>query len=116
MRFASAAVSKRNTSDQENVMLLGIIGWIVMGLLIGFIAQKFVNLRGDDPKLGIGVATGAAIIMGILYSIISGAGVTAWNPWSLFFAAIGAVGGAVIWHIVRSRSISHAGHTSRRSY
>jgi uncharacterized membrane protein YeaQ/YmgE (transglycosylase-associated protein family) len=97
-------------------MLLGIIGWVVVGLLAGFIAQKFVNLRGDDPKLGIAVATGGAIVMGILYSIISGAGVTAWNPWSLLFAAIGAVAGAVIWPLVRSRSISHAGHTSRRSY
>jgi len=97
-------------------MLLGIIGWIVVGLIVGFIGSKAVNLRGDDPRLGIGVACASALIGGIVYSVISGNSVDPWNPWSLIYAAIGGTVGMVIWHIVRSRSISHEGQTVRRSY
>ena len=97
-------------------MLVGILGWIVVGLIVGFVASKAVNLRGDDPRLGIGAAAGGAIVVGLLYSVISGSGVTAWNPWSLLFAAIGALAAVIVWHAVRSRTISHAHQTSRSSY
>src|SRR4051812_46087647 len=88
---------------QEIAMLLGIIGWIVVGLVVGFVASKVVNLRGDDPLPGIGVAAAVAVVSGALYSIISGNGVTAWNPWGLLFAVLGAGAGAAVWHVVRSR-------------
>ena len=97
-------------------MLFGIIGWIVVGLVVGFIVSKLVNLRGDDPRLSIGVAAVGAVVAAALYSLISGAGVSPWNPWSLFWATIGAVIGAVAWHAVRSRYISHARYEPRRSY
>jgi uncharacterized membrane protein YeaQ/YmgE (transglycosylase-associated protein family) len=97
-------------------MLLGIIGWLVVGLIVGLVGTKVVNLRGDDPRLSIGVAAGGAVVLGVLYSIISGAGVSAWNPWSLVFAGVGAVAGAATWHGVRSRYASKTGYTRRRSY
>jgi uncharacterized membrane protein YeaQ/YmgE (transglycosylase-associated protein family) len=97
-------------------MILGIIGWIIVGVIIGFIASKLVNLRGDDPRLSIGVAAAGAIVAGALYSFIAGAPVTAWNAWSILFAAIGGVVGAIAWHAVRSRSISRDRYVPRRSY
>jgi uncharacterized membrane protein YeaQ/YmgE (transglycosylase-associated protein family) len=97
-------------------MVFGIIGWIVIGLIIGFIASKLVNLRGDDPRFSIGVAAGGALVAGLLYSIIGGASITAWNMWSMLFAAIGGIVGAVAWHAIRSRSISHERYVPRRSY
>jgi uncharacterized membrane protein YeaQ/YmgE (transglycosylase-associated protein family) len=97
-------------------MLIGIVSWVIVGLIVGFVASKVINLRGDDPRLGIGVGAAGAIVAGLLYSLISGAGVTAWNPWSLVFAAIGGVAGVVIWHAVRSRYISHERFVPRRSY
>jgi len=33
-------------------MILGVIGWIIVGVIIGFIATKFVNLRGDHRRRG----------------------------------------------------------------
>jgi uncharacterized membrane protein YeaQ/YmgE (transglycosylase-associated protein family) len=101
---------------KENIMFLGLLGWIVLGLIIGFIASKVVNLRGDDPRLGIGVAGLGAVVGGALYSIISGTGVSPWNLWSIVFAAVGAAVGAVIWHAVRSRYISKGPQTHRSSY
>ena len=97
-------------------MILGIVGWMVIALLVGFIASKVVDLRGDDPRLGIAAACGGTIFAAVLYTLISGSGVSAWNPRSLVMAAIGAVVGAVTWHVVRSRSISHESYTRRRSY
>jgi uncharacterized membrane protein YeaQ/YmgE (transglycosylase-associated protein family) len=97
-------------------MILGIIGWIVVGLIAGVVASKVVTLRGDDAWLGIAAAVGGAVVAGVLYSVISGAGVTAWNPWGLLVATAGGVAGAVTWHLIRSRSISHATYKPRSSY
>ena len=97
-------------------MILGVIGWILAGMIMGFIASKLVNLRGDDPRLSIGVAGAGAIVAGALYSIIAGASVGAWNSWSILFAAIGGVVGAVAWHVVRSRYVSRERYVPRRSY
>jgi hypothetical protein len=97
-------------------MFLGFLGWVVVGLVVGFIVSKALNLHGDDPKLGIGVAVGGAIVGGFLYSVIGGAAVSAWNPWSILSAAVGAGAGAAIWHGVRSRYVSRGGYTPRRSY
>jgi|RhiMethySRZTD1v2_1073278.scaffolds.fasta_scaffold772946_3 uncharacterized membrane protein YeaQ/YmgE (transglycosylase-associated protein family) len=97
-------------------MIIGIVGWIAVGLLVGFIATKAVNLHGDDPRLSSGVACGGALVAAILYTVISGAGVSPWNVWSLLFAVVGAVAGVVTWHVVRSRSVSREAYTTRRSY
>jgi uncharacterized membrane protein YeaQ/YmgE (transglycosylase-associated protein family) len=97
-------------------MIIGVVGWIVVGLLVGFIASKFVNLHGDDPLGGIGVAAIAAVIFAAAYTVISGDGVSALNLWSIVFAAIGAIVAVVTWHLVRSRYVSREVQTSRRSY
>ena len=75
-------------------MLMGVAGWIILGIIAGFIASKVVSLRGDDPKMGISLAAFGALMGGWLYSLISGSTVTSFNPRSLMFAAIAA--GAVL--------------------
>lgn len=97
-------------------MFLGILEWVVIGLVVGFVASKVVNLRGDDARFGIGVTLGAALVVAAVYSWQSGSGVSAWNPWGLLFAVIGAAVGAVVWHAVRSRFISHEVYRPRSSY
>lgn len=97
-------------------MAIGIISWIVIGLAAGFIATKLVNLRGDDPLVGILCGLGGAVVAGILFSVISGRGVVAWDIWSMLCAAGGAVAGAAVYHVIRSRSISHGQQSIRRSY
>lgn len=97
-------------------MAIGIISWIVIGLVAGFIATKLVNLRGDDPLVGILCALGGAVVAGILFSVISGRGVAAWDIWSMLCAAVGGVAGAAGYHVIRSRSISRGQQSIRRSY
>ena len=93
-------------------MVLGILGWLV----VGFIASKIVDLHGDDPRLGIGAAVGGGVVVAVLYTLISGSGVSAWNPWSLIWATIGAAAGVTACHAVRSRYVSRESYTRRSSY
>lgn len=88
-------------------MLIGIFAWIVVGLIVGFIAGKIVNLRGDDPRFGIAGAVAGSIVAAVLYTIISGEPIRPWNTWSMVWATIGAIVGTITWHGIRSRSISH---------
>jgi uncharacterized membrane protein YeaQ/YmgE (transglycosylase-associated protein family) len=85
-------------------MLLGVAGWILLGVIAGFVASKVVSLRGDDPKMGISLAGAGGFLGGWLYSLISGNAVTSFNPRSLVFAAIVAVAVLVGFHAWRWRA------------
>ena len=87
-------------------MFLGVIGWIVLGLILGFIASKSLNLGQDDPKIGLAVAGGAGLLGGWLYSLFSGAAVTGYNGHSLMFAGFAAIGALIAWHTIRHHSFS----------
>jgi uncharacterized membrane protein YeaQ/YmgE (transglycosylase-associated protein family) len=82
-------------------MLMGVIGWVVLGTIAGFIASKVVSLRGDDPRMGIGLGAIGGLIGGWLYSLISGSAVIPFNPRSLLFAAVVAVVALVVFHAWR---------------
>ena len=97
-------------------MILGILGWIVCGFIVGFTTSKIIDLHGDDPRLGTAAACGGALLAGVIYTIVSGAGVSAWNVWSLVYAAVGAIVSLVVWHAVRARFVSRAPYTRRSSY
>jgi uncharacterized membrane protein YeaQ/YmgE (transglycosylase-associated protein family) len=87
-------------------MFLGTMGWIVLGLLVGFIASKSLNLGSDDPKVGIAMAGGAALLGGWMYSLFSGTEVTGFNTHSLMFAGLAAIATVVVWHSIRRHSFS----------
>lgn len=98
------------------MVIVGIFGWILTGIIVGFVVSKVVNLRGDDPKLGIGVAAIAALLGGIVYTVRSGIGIVGFNLWCIITAAICAVVAVIVWHVIRSRSVSHEQQSIRRSY
>jgi uncharacterized membrane protein YeaQ/YmgE (transglycosylase-associated protein family) len=71
---------------------MGIIAWIIVGGLAGWIASKFT---GNDARMGIGanilIGIGGAIIGGWVASLLDLAPVTGINIWSIIVATIGAV-------------------------
>jgi uncharacterized membrane protein YeaQ/YmgE (transglycosylase-associated protein family) len=85
-------------------MFMGIIGWIILGLIVGFIASKLVNLRGDEPGMSILLSAIGAVIGGWLYIAISKAEMNGFNGLSFLFAAIGAGAALTAWHLMRWRS------------
>jgi len=98
------------------MVIVSIFGWIVAGIIVGFIASKFVDLHGDDIRFGLVAAVAGAVVAGILHAVITGAGLNPWQMWGAIFAAVGGIVGATTWHLIRSRSISHEKGTVRRSY
>lgn len=90
--------------------------WLAIGAFIGFVVSKVVNLRGDAPIGGIGVAALGAAATGITYNLYSGNGLNTWHIWSCLAAAAGAAVAVTVWHLVRSRYVSHETVHMRRSY
>jgi uncharacterized membrane protein YeaQ/YmgE (transglycosylase-associated protein family) len=85
-------------------MLIGIVGWIILGMIAGFIASKLVKLRGDDPRLGVLLGGAGGLIGGWLYSLFTGNAVTPFNLMSLFIAAVASIAALVSWHTWRRNS------------
>ena len=98
------------------MVLLGIAEWVLVGLVVGFIASKVVDLHGDDSRLGMIAAAAGAVLGAAIYAVASGAGVSGWDVWALLWAAVGGVAGAVTWHAIRSRYVSRERYVPRRSY
>lgn len=70
---------------------MGIIAWLVLGLIAGFIASKIVDHHGQGILLDIVIGMVGAMVGGFLFHLIGGYGITGFNAWSLLVAVIGAV-------------------------
>jgi uncharacterized membrane protein YeaQ/YmgE (transglycosylase-associated protein family) len=88
-------------------MVMGVIGWIVLGLIAGYIASTLVNKRGEGLPFDILLGIVGAVVGGWIFQAAGAAGVTGFNLWSLLVAVVGAVAFLVVWHAIR-RSAAHA--------
>ena len=79
---------------------MSIIGWIVLGLVAGFVASKVVNKSGEgfivDAVLGIV----GAVVGGYLFAFFGAQGVNGFNIYSMLVAIVGAVVVLIIYHAV----------------
>lgn len=83
---------------------MGIIAWIVLGLIAGFIARWIVPGEGPGGILGdIVVGILGAIIGGWIYGLFSHVGVTGFNLPSIVCAVIGAIVLLFVIRTVRGR-------------
>jgi uncharacterized membrane protein YeaQ/YmgE (transglycosylase-associated protein family) len=86
---------------------MSIIGWILLGLISGFIASKMVNKTGEGTLLDIVLGVVGAVVGGFLFNAVGSTGVTGFNIWSMFVAVIGAVVVLVAKHAVMGRGPAH---------
>ena len=70
---------------------MGIIAWIVIGALAGWIAGLIVKGSGSGLFMNIVIGIVGAFIGGLVMNLIGSAGVTGFNPWSLLVAIVGAI-------------------------
>ena len=90
--------------EREGGCMESVIGWIVLGGLVGWIASKFV---GTDEQQGFvgnivaGVLGG--VVGGWVFSLLGGAGVTGLNVWSLLVAVIGAMIVIFVWKVISGK-------------
>ena len=88
---------------------MGIISWIVVGLIAGLLAKLL--LPGDDPG-GLIITTlvgmAGAVVGGVLIGVLGGAGATGFNIWSILVATLGAVVLLLVYRLItggRSRRV-----------
>lgn len=81
---------------------MGLISWLIVGGLAGWIASK---IMGTDRQMGllanIGVGVVGAFLGGLIVGILGGSGVTGLNLWSILVALLGSV--ALIWIVRKIR-------------
>jgi uncharacterized membrane protein YeaQ/YmgE (transglycosylase-associated protein family) len=74
---------------------MSVIGWIILGLIAGFIGSKIVNKSGSGMLMDIVLGVVGAIVGGVIFTFFGASGVTGLNIYSLVVAVIGAV--VVLW-------------------
>ena len=74
---------------------MGIISWIILGLIAGFIGSKIVDKQGQGFWLNIALGIIGALVGGFIFDLIGSTGVTGLNIWSMIVAIIGSV--VVLW-------------------
>lgn len=77
---------------------MGLISWIILGLIAGFIASKLVNRSGAGFILDVVLGVVGAMVGGFIFHLFGGAGVTGLNLYSLIVATVGAVVVLVAYH------------------
>lgn len=79
------------------------IGWIVLGLVAGFIGSKIVNREGQGFFINIILGIVGAIVGGYIFNAFGAAGVTGFNIYSMLVAIVGAIIVLVIYHALFGR-------------
>ena len=74
---------------------MGILSWLVLGLIAGFVGSKIVGATGQGILIDIALGIIGAFVGGFLFTAMGAQGVTGLNLWSMFVAIIGSV--VVIW-------------------
>ena len=75
---------------------MGVVSWIILGLIAGFIASKIVNKTGSGLILDLVLGMVGAAVGGFIFSGLFGmSGVAGLNLWSIIVSVIGAA--IVLW-------------------
>jgi len=82
---------------------MGIIAWLVLGLIAGFIASKVVNHTGSGIIMDIVLGVVGALVGGFLFSIFGATGVSGFNIYSMIVAVVGAVVVLFVYHALVGR-------------
>jgi uncharacterized membrane protein YeaQ/YmgE (transglycosylase-associated protein family) len=82
---------------------MSIIGWIVFGLIAGFIASKIVNKSGEGFIFDIVVGIIGSVVGGAIFSYFGREEVTGFNLHSFIVAVIGSIVVLLIYHALFRR-------------
>jgi uncharacterized membrane protein YeaQ/YmgE (transglycosylase-associated protein family) len=82
---------------------MGILSWLILGLIAGFIASKIVNHTGSGLIMDIVLGVIGAFVGGWVFSYFGHTGVTGLNIGSLIVATLGAVVVMLAYHFLFRR-------------
>ena len=82
---------------------MSILGWVVLGLIAGWLASHIVDNGGRGPVIDIVLGIVGALVGGWIFAALGAVPVTGFNLWSLFVSVVGAVVVLVIYHAIAGR-------------
>jgi uncharacterized membrane protein YeaQ/YmgE (transglycosylase-associated protein family) len=82
---------------------MGIISWIILGLIAGFIGSKIVDKQGQGFWLNIALGIIGALVGGFLFDLFGATGVTGLNIWSMIVAIVGSVVVLLVYNALAGR-------------
>jgi uncharacterized membrane protein YeaQ/YmgE (transglycosylase-associated protein family) len=77
---------------------MSILGWIILGLISGFIASKIVNKTGEGAVWDILLGIVGAVIGGWIFTALGHSTVTGVNLYSILVSVVGAVIVLLVYH------------------
>lgn len=83
---------------------MGILSWLILGLIAGWIGSKIVNRTGEGFFLDIVLGIVGALVGGFLFSLVGAEGVSGLNLYSMFVAIVGSIVVLVIYHTIFGRN------------
>jgi uncharacterized membrane protein YeaQ/YmgE (transglycosylase-associated protein family) len=87
-------------SKEERV---GIISWIILGLIAGFIGSKIVDKQGQGFWLNIALGIIGALVGGFLFDLFGAKGITGLNIWSMIVAVVGSIVVLLVYNALTGR-------------
>ena len=85
---------------------MGILSWIILGLIAGFIGAKIVDRQGQGFWLDIALGIVGALVGGFLFDLFGASGVIGFNLYSLLVAIAGSVVVLLIYNAVMGRRLT----------
>jgi uncharacterized membrane protein YeaQ/YmgE (transglycosylase-associated protein family) len=82
---------------------MGVIAWIILGLVAGFIGSKVVNKTGSGLLMDIVLGIVGAVVGGFVFNLFGMTGVTGLNIYSMIVAIVGAILVLWVYHNVLNR-------------
>jgi uncharacterized membrane protein YeaQ/YmgE (transglycosylase-associated protein family) len=82
---------------------MGILSWIILGLIAGFIGSRIVDRRGQGLWLDMALGIVGAVVGGFLFDLFGASGVTGLNIYSMLVAIAGSVVVLLIYNAVMGR-------------
>ncbi len=79
---------------------MGILSWLILGLIGGFVGSKILNSRGEGLLMDIALGVVGAIVGGFVFSFFGLGGVSGLNIWSMIVAIAGSVIVLYLYHNV----------------
>jgi len=79
---------------------MGIISWIILGLVAGFIGSKIVGREGQGFWLDIALGIVGALVGGFVFDLFGASGVSGLNIYSMIVAIVGSIVVLLIYNAV----------------
>ena len=87
------------------LIAMGIIGWILIGLIMGALAKAALNRKGGSWVGSLLIGVVGALVGGFLGSVAFGRGIGSfWSPWTWLLAFVGSVIVLAVWGAISGRA------------